>query len=122
MAKFYMKTFTLIASIALTLGVSCACAQKLPNETAPATFRVNIDTSRGPVVIEVTQANARNGADRFYNLVKAKIPRLGARFFRVIPNFMAQFDWNRRRPGAGRNLGTCPFRTILSKRATCAAL
>jgi peptidyl-prolyl cis-trans isomerase A (cyclophilin A) len=85
-----MKTFTLIASIALTLGVSYACAQKLPNETAPATFRVNFDTSRGPVVIEVTRANAPNGADRFYNLVKAKYFD-GARFFRVVPNFMAQF-------------------------------
>lgn len=85
-----MKTLTLIASLALSLGVSCACAQKLPNETAPATFRVNLDTSRGPVVIEVTRANAPNGADRFYNLVKAKYYD-GARFFRVVPNFMAQF-------------------------------
>jgi peptidyl-prolyl cis-trans isomerase A (cyclophilin A) len=85
-----MKTFTLVATIALSLGVSSACAQKLTNETAPATFRVNLDTSRGPVVIEVTRANAPNGADRFYNLVKAKYFD-GARFFRVIPGFMAQF-------------------------------
>src|SRR5580658_42589 len=85
-----MKTFTLISFIALSLGVSFACAQKLSNETAPATFRVNFDTSRGPVVVEVTRANAPNGADRFYNLVKAKYYD-GARFFRVIPGFMAQF-------------------------------
>jgi peptidyl-prolyl cis-trans isomerase A (cyclophilin A) len=81
---------SLISAIALGLAVFSACAQKPTNETAPATFRVNLDTSRGPVIIEVTRADAPNGADRFYNLVKAKYFD-GARFFRVIPGFMAQF-------------------------------
>jgi peptidyl-prolyl cis-trans isomerase A (cyclophilin A) len=85
-----MKHFALMASIALLLGACSAGAQKPANETAPETFRVNLDTSRGPVVIEVTRANAPIGADRFYNLVKAKYFD-GARFFRVIPGFMAQF-------------------------------
>jgi peptidyl-prolyl cis-trans isomerase A (cyclophilin A) len=85
-----MKTFPLIASIALLLGACSAGAQKLPNETAPATYRVTLDTSRGSVVIEVTRADAPIGADRFYNLVKAKYLD-GVRFFRVIPGFMAQF-------------------------------
>ena len=89
-SKSDMKTLPLIVSIALLLGASSACAQKPSNETAPATFRVNFDTSRGPVVIEVTRADAPIGADRFYNLVKAKYFD-GARFFRVIPGFMAQF-------------------------------
>jgi peptidyl-prolyl cis-trans isomerase A (cyclophilin A) len=85
-----MKTFPLIASVALLLGACSAGAQKLPNETAPATYRVTLDTSRGSVVVEVTRADAPIGADRFYNLVKAKYFD-GARFFRVIPGFMAQF-------------------------------
>lgn len=85
-----MKTFFLIASAAFLLGACSAGAQKPANETAPATFRVDMETSRGPVVIEVTRADAPNGADRFYNLVKAKYFD-GARFFRVIPGFMAQF-------------------------------
>jgi len=85
-----MKTFPLIASVALLLGACSAGAQKPTNETAPATFRVNFDTSRGPVVIEVTRADAPIGADRFYNLVKANYFE-GVRFFRVIPGFMAQF-------------------------------
>jgi peptidyl-prolyl cis-trans isomerase A (cyclophilin A) len=38
----------------------------------------------------VTRADAPNGADRFYNLVKAKYFD-GARFFRVLSGFMAQF-------------------------------
>jgi len=84
-----MKTFPLI-SIALLLGACSAGAQKLSNETAPATYRVTLDTSRGSVVIEVTRADAPIGADRFYNLVKAKYFD-GVRFFRVIPGFMAQF-------------------------------
>jgi peptidyl-prolyl cis-trans isomerase A (cyclophilin A) len=85
-----MKTRLLTASIALVLCACTASAQKPPNQKAPETFRVNLDTSRGPVVIEVTRALAPNGADRFYNLVKAKYLD-GVRFFRVVPNFMAQF-------------------------------
>jgi peptidyl-prolyl cis-trans isomerase A (cyclophilin A) len=81
---------SLFACLALVLGACSAGAQKLPNEKAPETFRVNLDTSRGPVVIEVTRADAPIGADRFYNMVKAKFLD-GARFFRVIPGFMAQF-------------------------------
>jgi peptidyl-prolyl cis-trans isomerase A (cyclophilin A) len=49
-----------------------------------------MDTSKGPVVIEVTRSDAPLAADRFYNLVKAKYFD-GARFFRVVPGFMAQF-------------------------------
>ena len=85
-----MKTFPLIASTVFLLSAFSAVAQKPANQTAPATFRVNFDTSKGPVVIEVTRALAPNGADHFYTLVKAKYYD-GARFFRVVPGFMAQF-------------------------------
>jgi cyclophilin family peptidyl-prolyl cis-trans isomerase len=86
-----MKTWSLIASVVFFLSACSAGAQKpAADETAPAVFRVNLDTSRGPVVIEVTRENAPIGADHFYNLVKAKYFD-GARFFRVVPNFMAQF-------------------------------
>ena len=80
----------MIASVVFFLSACSAGAQKPANQTAPETFRVNLDTSKGLVVIEVTRANAPNGADHFYNLVKAKYYD-GARFFRVVPNFMAQF-------------------------------
>jgi peptidyl-prolyl cis-trans isomerase A (cyclophilin A) len=85
-----MRTLRVLFCVALAMCAFSACAQKITNETAPAVFRVNLDTSRGPVVIEVTRADAPLGADRFYNLVKAKYFD-GARFFRVIPGFMAQF-------------------------------
>ncbi len=85
-----MKTVHLIAAAALLLGACSAGAQKPTNERAPEVFHVNFDTSKGPVIIEVTRANAPIGADHFYNLVKARFYD-GARFFRVLPGFMAQF-------------------------------
>jgi peptidyl-prolyl cis-trans isomerase A (cyclophilin A) len=85
-----MKNISILASIALTLSVFSGCAQGPANETAPATFRVNFDTSRGPFVVEVTRDLAPHGADRFYSLVKAKYFD-GARFYRVVPGFMVQW-------------------------------
>jgi peptidyl-prolyl cis-trans isomerase A (cyclophilin A) len=59
-------------------------------EHAPATFRVKLETTKGPVVLEVVRDWAPNGADRFYNLVKIGFYNDVA-FFRVIDGFMAQF-------------------------------
>jgi peptidyl-prolyl cis-trans isomerase A (cyclophilin A) len=59
-------------------------------ETAPDSFKVKFDTTKGAITIEVTRSLAPNGADRFYNLVKAGYFKDIA-FFRVIPGFMAQF-------------------------------
>jgi peptidyl-prolyl cis-trans isomerase A (cyclophilin A) len=59
-------------------------------EKAPDTFKVKFDTTKGAITIEVTRSLAPNGADRFYNLVKAGYFKDIA-FFRVIPGFMAQF-------------------------------
>ena len=64
-------------------------------EQAPATYKVRLDTSAGPVVIQVTRAWAPLGADRFYNLVKNGFYD-GARFFRVLSGFMAQCRHERR--------------------------
>jgi peptidyl-prolyl cis-trans isomerase A (cyclophilin A) len=62
-------------------------------DVAPATFRANFETSGGVFVVEVTRAWAPRGADRFYNLVKYGYFD-GARFFRVVANFMVQFGIN----------------------------
>jgi len=59
-------------------------------EKAPDTYKVKFDTTKGAITIEVTRSLAPNGADRFYNLVKAGYFKDIA-FFRVIPGFMAQF-------------------------------
>jgi peptidyl-prolyl cis-trans isomerase A (cyclophilin A) len=60
------------------------------NAKAPDVFRVKLETSKGDVLIEVTRDLSPLGADRFYNLVRNGYYN-DVRFFRVIPNFMAQF-------------------------------
>jgi peptidyl-prolyl cis-trans isomerase A (cyclophilin A) len=57
---------------------------------APDSFRARFETSKGAFVIAVHRAWAPHGADRFYNLVRSGFYD-GARFFRVLPGFMAQF-------------------------------
>ncbi|OFW20830.1 MAG: peptidylprolyl isomerase [Acidobacteria bacterium RIFCSPLOWO2_02_FULL_65_29] len=59
-------------------------------EAAPATFKASFVTSQGTFVVTVHKDWAPKGADRFYNLVKSGYFD-EIRFFRVIPNFMAQF-------------------------------
>jgi len=63
------------------------------NETAPDTFQVKFDTSKGEFIVEVTRAWAPKGADRFYNLVKNGFYD-NCKFFRVIDGFMVQFGIN----------------------------
>ncbi len=60
---------------------------------APEEFKVKFDTTKGVVVLALHRAWAPRGVDRFYNLVRNGFFS-GVRFFRVIPNFMAQFGIN----------------------------
>jgi peptidyl-prolyl cis-trans isomerase A (cyclophilin A) len=57
---------------------------------APDVYKVKFVTSKGPLVIEVHREWAPLGADHFYELVKAGYYN-DARFFRVVPKFVAQF-------------------------------
>jgi peptidyl-prolyl cis-trans isomerase A (cyclophilin A) len=56
----------------------------------PEVFKVRFETSKGPFVVEVHRDWAPKGVDRFHELIKANYFN-DARFFRVIPNFVAQF-------------------------------
>ena len=58
--------------------------------TAPPAYRIIFDSSQGPFVVEVTRAQAPNGADRLFSLVQAKYFD-GARFYRVVPGFVVQW-------------------------------
>jgi cyclophilin family peptidyl-prolyl cis-trans isomerase len=60
---------------------------------APETFKVKFDTTKGPIVLELHRDWAPKGVDRFYNMTRNGFFN-GVRFFRVIPNFMAQFGIN----------------------------
>jgi peptidyl-prolyl cis-trans isomerase A (cyclophilin A) len=89
--KPFIPAFCVLAALTTFSCKPKPVAKAAPgNETAPASFRVNFDTTKGPVVVEVNRADAPLGADRFYNLVRLKFFD-GARFFRVVPGFMVQF-------------------------------
>jgi peptidyl-prolyl cis-trans isomerase A (cyclophilin A) len=85
-----------LAAAACAAMLGCSSAPKpepkteVKQEQAPAVFQVNLDTSKGPVVIEVHRDWAPRGADQFYTLVKTGFYD-GARFFRVLPRFVVQF-------------------------------
>jgi peptidyl-prolyl cis-trans isomerase A (cyclophilin A) len=81
-------------SFAIMAGVSqTTSAGQVPNEQAPSTFRARFDTSQGAFVIDVQREWAPLAADRFFTLVKSGFYD-GARFFRVLTGFMAQFGLN----------------------------
>src|SRR5690606_4975989 len=61
--------------------------------TAPDTFRVRFETTKGAFVVEAVRAWAPNGVDRFYNLVRNGYYDDVA-FFRVLENLVAQFGIN----------------------------
>jgi peptidyl-prolyl cis-trans isomerase A (cyclophilin A) len=68
-----------------------AASPKPPRTSgAPDVYRVQFVTSKGPFVIEVHRDWAPLGTDHFYELVKAGYYN-DARFFRVVPKFVAQF-------------------------------
>jgi peptidyl-prolyl cis-trans isomerase A (cyclophilin A) len=106
-------------------ATSAAAKAKLKNpaalkDVAPAEYRAAFDTSAGPFVVLVHRSWAPKGADRFYNLVKYGFFD-NCRFFRVLPNFMAQFGINGdpaiQRPWENANLTDDPV-TQSNRRGT----
>ncbi len=86
-----MKEFLIVAGVALALaGCAGPSKQSSAQSSASERYRVLLDTSQGPVVVDVDRALAPNGAKRFYELVKAKYFD-GARFYRVVPGFVVQW-------------------------------
>ena len=60
---------------------------------APDLFKINLDTSKGEVVIEMHRDWGPIGVDHLYNLVKQGFYD-GDYFFRYVRNFMVQFGIN----------------------------
>lgn len=60
-----------------------------PKAPAPNRYAVELDTTKGPIVIDVYREWAPHGADRFYELVRSGY-YTDVAFFRVIAGFMAQ--------------------------------
>jgi peptidyl-prolyl cis-trans isomerase A (cyclophilin A) len=83
--KFYIAVLVLALA-----GCSGAAKQSSSQSSAADSYRVLLDTSEGPVVIDVDRHLAPKGAQHFYELVKAKYFD-GARFYRVVPGFVVQW-------------------------------
>lgn len=75
-------------------GPAAALPPAAPADTAkaiaPDSFRVAFETTHGKFVVQINRSWAPLGADRFYQLVDKHFFD-GARFFRVVPGFVAQF-------------------------------
>ncbi len=66
-----------------------------PKVVVPEQFRVEFQTSQGNFTVEAIRAWAPFGVDRFHELVRKRYFDEG-RFFRVIPDFIAQFGVHRK--------------------------
>ena len=79
-----------VASFLLAVSVSAIEAQSIigpPKKGEPP--RVKLETSKGPVVIELFENEAPQAVGNFVNLVEKHFYD-GLTFHRVLPNFMAQ--------------------------------
>lgn len=74
------------------VGVNLAALMQPQSLTGPAptAYRVAFKTSAGDFVVAVDRAQAPNGADRFYHLVKNGFYD-GQRFYRAVPGRLVQF-------------------------------
>src|SRR5688500_5108283 len=101
--RFRLVASLLTLTVALSLAVSCG-RDRTPEVVvgpAPDSFRVAMSTSKGDLVVAVYKAWSPHGADRFYELVSERFFD-DQRFFRVLPQYIAQFganddpEWNKR--------------------------
>jgi peptidyl-prolyl cis-trans isomerase A (cyclophilin A) len=84
----------LFLALLATLSPTLACVREKTPEVvvgpAPDSFNVALSTSKGDVVVAVYKAWSPHGAERFYQLVREGFFD-DQRFFRVIPQYIAQF-------------------------------
>src|SRR5215218_468791 len=84
----------LLLALVATVSPALACNRdRAPEVVAgptPDSFRVALSTSKGDVVVAIYKAWSPHGADRFYQLVSEGFFD-DQRFFRVIPQYIAQF-------------------------------
>jgi len=95
------RKLAVVLSVAAALALAgCSQSSDANKETAatipakdqqsPDLFKVNFDTSKGPVVVEIHRDWAPNGVDHFYTLVKTGFFDQ-VRIYRVVRDFVALF-------------------------------
>jgi cyclophilin family peptidyl-prolyl cis-trans isomerase len=93
----YSRYLFLLAAATVFSGCSkqreAAPAAPAKPAHAPDVYQVKFETSKGDFVVQVNKEWAPLGAERFYQLVQSGFYDK-ARFFRVLPGFMAQFGIN----------------------------
>lgn len=90
-AALRLALLALLGTAATACMPSFGCKAELPDpNTAPDSFVVAMETSRGHVEVMARKDWAPIGVSRFYELTKAQFFD-DTRFFRVIKGFMAQF-------------------------------
>ena len=82
-----MPLDSLFRTLALLVGLMPVSGR------SPAEYRVRLDTTKGPIVVDVHRDWAPNGADRFFELVTSGYYD-DTRFFRVVSGRWAQFGIN----------------------------
>ncbi len=78
-----------MAALALA-GCSKQPSRPPADERSADSYKAKFETSKGDFTVTVTRQWAPIGADRFYTLVKSGFFD-GARFFRMVPQFVVQF-------------------------------
>src|SRR5688572_26259114 len=91
-----------ILFVATALAVLAGCSSptrppepeaKRERKPAPDSFKVRLETSKGPIVLQIHKEWAPNGVERFHELVTSGF-FTEARFFRALQGFMVQFGIN----------------------------
>jgi peptidyl-prolyl cis-trans isomerase A (cyclophilin A) len=90
MALGAVACLTLVACSPANESQKAQAPTAAKEERVPDVFQAILDTSKGPVTVEVRREWAPRGADHFYSLVKTGFYD-GNRFFRVVRNFVVQF-------------------------------
>ncbi|MGC2658279.1 MAG: peptidylprolyl isomerase [Bryobacteraceae bacterium] len=91
-----MKSKTVLGVLGvMALGLYLvSCGSKAPEaKPAPSEYQAVLETTKGDVTILVHRDWSPMGADHFYQLINLGFYN-GARFFRIVPNFVVQFGMN----------------------------
>ena len=87
-----MKKKRFLIPIAALLLTGCSSDSSYTPKRGPDRYRVKFETSRGDFIVDCMREWSPLGTDRFHELAASGFYD-GARFYRVVPNFVVQFGF-----------------------------